>query len=132
MPKHTNPDRAPQRALVVDDNALMRVILSSMLIHRGYEVIEEHCSETALTRLKEEAFDLVMLDIMMFSMSGIELCQIIREELELLDLPVVAYTAHTDIFNVAHMRMAGFNDFLFKPVSGEALDGVLQELRAPG
>ncbi|MBS1145700.1 MAG: Response regulator receiver [Proteobacteria bacterium] len=130
MPCPQNPDPVPQRALVVDDNSLMRVVLSSMLMQRGYDVIEETSSEAALIRLKDERFDLVMLDILMFRMSGIELCQIIRDELGLLDLPVVAYTAHSDIFNVAHMRMAGFNDFLFKPVDGAALDGVLQGLRA--
>lgn len=116
------------RALVVDDNALMRVVLSSMLMRRGYAVVEENSSESALGRLKEESFDLVMLDIMMFGMSGIDLCHIIREDLKLVDLPIVAYTAHADIFNVAHMRMAGFNNFLFKPVDGEALDGVLGEV----
>lgn len=128
MSQYQSPDRPRQRALVVDDNPLMRVVLSSMLIQRGYEVIEETCSETALQRLKEESFDMVMLDIMMFKISGIELCQIIREELDLVDLPVVAYTAHNDVFNVAHMRMAGFSDFLFKPVDGKALDAVLQAM----
>lgn len=121
-----NPAR--QRALVVDDNPLLRLVLSSMLMQRGYEVTEESSSETALTRLKNDAFGLVMLDSVMFGMSGIELCHIIREDLGLVDLPVVAYTARTDIFNLAHMRMAGFTDFLFKPVDEKALDGVLREI----
>lgn len=130
MSREPIPDHDRPCALVVDDNSLMRIVLSSLLIHRGYRVVEESSSEMALARLREDRFDLVVLDIMMFKMSGIELCRIIREELALVDLPVVAYTAHGDIFNVAHMRLAGFNDFLFKPVDGRALDAVLQELRA--
>ncbi|MBS1129312.1 MAG: Response regulator receiver [Proteobacteria bacterium] len=128
MPTINTSDQSGRRALVVDDNPLMRVLLSSMLMHRGYQVSEQNCAEAALTKLKEEQFDLVMLDIMMFEMSGIELCQIIREELGLVDLPVVAYTAHGDLVNVAHMRMAGFTDFLFKPVEARKLDSVLQEI----
>lgn len=130
MSQDSSPDRALPRVLVVDDNSLMRIVLSSLLIHRGYQVVEESSSETALVRLKDEDFDLVILDIMMFKISGIDLCQIIREDLGLVDLPVVAYTANADIANVAHMRMAGFTDFLFKPVDGKALDTVLQELHA--
>lgn len=122
--------QARQRALVVDDNPLLRIVLASMLMRRGYEVTEESCSETALVRLKSDSFGLVMLDLMMFAMSGIELCHIIREELGLVDLPVVAYTAHGDVFNVAHLRLAGFTDILFKPVDEKALDCVLRAIGA--
>ena len=130
MSKCQTQKPAKQRVLVVDDNPMMRVILSSMLMNRGFEVVEESCSETALIQLQNEVFDIVMLDIMMFRMSGIELCQIIRNELGLVDLPVVAYTANNDISNVAQMRMAGFNDFLFKPADSAALNSVLREINS--
>ena len=117
-----------RRVLVVDDNALMRTVLSSMLMHRGYEVLEVASAEAALDNLRQENFDLLILDVMLTGMSGIDLCQIIRNELELVDLPVVAFTAGHHVERVAHMRLAGFNDFLFKPVHSEALDTVLSSV----
>lgn len=125
LPATTQTSR---KALVVDDNALARVLLSSMLMQRGFAVTEDSCAESALDKLAATAFDLVVLDIMLARMSGIELCHIIRDELGLVDLPVLAYTAHGDLASVAHMRMAGFNDFLFKPLDGRVLDCILQEV----
>lgn len=119
---------SPKRALVFDDNALVRMILASMLMKRGFEVIEFPSAEAALEYLREAPAELVMLDVMLTGMSGIELCQIIREDLKLVDLPVVAYTGAHDVTSVALMRMAGFNDFLFKPVDGTTLDNVLREV----
>ncbi len=115
-------------ALVVDDNPLMRMLLSSMLMHRGYAVTEVESAESALASLKIRNYDLVMLDIAMPGMSGIELCHLIRDEMGMIDLPVVAYTAHRDVTSVAHMRMAGFNEFLFKPVDAHALDVLLDDV----
>lgn len=115
-------------ALVVDDNPLMRMLLSSMLMHRGYAVTEVESAESALDSLKIRNYDLVMLDIAMPGMSGIELCHLIRDEMGMIDLPVVAYTAHRDVTSVAHMRMAGFNEFLFKPVDAHALDVLLDDV----
>lgn len=112
-------------ALVVDNNPMMRIVLSSMLMHRGFAVTEAESAERALVWLRSRNYDLVMLDIAMPGMSGIELCHLIREEMGMLDLPVVAYTAHRDMVSIAHMRMAGFNEFLFKPVDGRALDSLL-------
>ncbi len=114
-------------ALVVEDNALFRVVISSMLMQRGFSVIEEKTAEQAVSHLRDGNIDLVLLDIMMPGMSGIELCHQIREELQLVDLPVVACTAHAEMFNLAHMRMAGFSEILTKPISVEALERVLRQ-----
>jgi CheY-like chemotaxis protein len=130
MPNFATPQAGMRQALVVEDNPVMRVLLSSMLIHRGFAVSEQSRAEAALDQLRQDSFDLVLLDIMLFQMSGIELCHLIREELGLVDLPVIACTSHADPVSVAHMRLAGFNDILQKPVDGQALDSVLQEIGA--
>lgn len=129
LSRQANPPSVHQ-ALIVDDSALMRMLLASLLKQRGFAVTEYNSAEGALQRLAGSGAppDLLMLDIVMPRMSGIELCHIIRHELGLIELPVVAYTAHDDPATVAHMRMAGFNDFLFKPFNERALDGILEEV----
>lgn len=117
-----------RKALVVDDNPLSRVLLASLLMQRGFAVTEDQSAESALDKLAASSYDLVVLDILLSKMSGIELCHIIRDELGLVDLPVLAYTAHGDLTTVAHMRMAGFNDFLFKPLDARVLDCILDEV----
>lgn len=130
MLNHQTHIPAIHQALIVDDSALMRMLLASVLKQRGFAVTEYNCAEDALGRLAENGspLDLLMLDIVMPHMSGIELCHIIRNQLGLLDLTVVAYTAHDDPATIAHMRMAGFNNFLFKPFKERALDGILEEV----
>ena len=53
------------------------------------------------------------------------MCQIIRNDLALIDLSVVVFTAGHQVERVAHLRLAGFNDFLFKPVQNAALGSVM-------
>lgn len=127
MAKGQDSATARGRALIVEDNPLGRVLLSSLLMRRGFEVVEVASAEEGLAYLRESPADLVMLDLRLGGMSGVELCHIIREELDLVDLPVIAYTGSHDLASVAHMRLAGFNDILFKPVDAAALDSVLGE-----
>jgi CheY-like chemotaxis protein len=113
------------RALVVDDDHVMRYQLVAMLINEGFEVHEAEHAEGALAQLHEHNYDLVMLDYAMPGMNGGDLCQLIRYDLDLAEMPVIAYTAHGDVTSVATMRLAGFNDFLFKPVNYRRLEQVL-------
>lgn len=115
-------DSGRRRALVVDDSMIARTIAAAMLGRRNFEVVEAEDGEDALRRLQDDSFDLVLLDISMPGMSGNELCQRVRHELGMVDLPIFAYTSHGQITDLALMRLAGFNEFLIKPVSMWALD----------
>lgn len=123
--RHFSPSGTRQ-ILVVDDNALMRMLLASMLMQRGFTVIEAASAEEALDVLRAKTVDLLVLDVMLTGMSGIDLCQIVREDCDLADLPVVAFTAGHHVARVAQMKMAGFNEFLFKPVDSDKLDNMLE------
>lgn len=118
-----------RHVLIVDDNALMRMILASMLIQRGFDVTETATAEDGLAIIQQKPIDLLMLDIMLTGMSGIELCHILREDPAMVNLPVVAFTAGHQVERIAHLRLAGFNEFLFKPVDTLSLDTVLGRLR---
>lgn len=114
-----------RRALVVDGSLIGRMLAATMLAERDFEVVEAGDADAALGRLQDECFDLVLLDVGLPGMRGTELCQRVRLELGMVDLPIIAYTALSGVTNTALMRFAGFNDFLLKPISTRALDSAL-------
>ncbi|MBS1190971.1 MAG: Response regulator receiver [Rhodocyclaceae bacterium] len=111
-----------RRALVVDDSVIARTLAAAMLAKRDFDVTQAEDAQNALRRLQDHCFDLVLLDIGLPGMSGTALCQVLRHELGMVDLPIIAYTAHGELTSLARMRLAGFDDFLIKPVSMGALD----------
>ena len=106
-----------RRALVVDDNLLNSKLVSVFLKRLGWEVETRADGLGALARLGEAHFGLVLLDLRMPTMSGEQVCRVIREELGLRELPVVAYTAHGMPEERERMLAAGFSALLLKPIS---------------
>ena len=106
-----------QRALVVDDNLLNSKLVSVFLKRLGWQVETREDGLGALARLREARFGLVLLDLRMPTMSGEQVCRVIREELGLRELPVVAYTAHGMPEERERMLAAGFSALLLKPIS---------------
>jgi len=84
------------RILVVDDELTVRALLRDVLEMEGYEVTEAEDGPQALVALDQAKPDLVLLDIMMPGMSGIEVLSKIRTEMKMHDLPVVLLTAAGD------------------------------------
>lgn len=119
-----------RRALVVDCSVAARVLASALLAERNFDVVEAEDAQAALDCLQDGRFDLMLLDSVLPGMSGTALCQRVRHEMGMVDLPIIAYTAHGDVTNLARMRLAGFNDFLIKPVSMGALDLALEHTLA--
>lgn len=115
-----------RRALVVDCSVAARVLATALLAERNFDVVEAEDAQGALEQLQEGSFDVVLLDVRLPGMSGTTLCQRVRHEMGMVDLPIIAYTAHGDVTNLALMRLAGFNDFLIKPVSTGSLDMALE------
>lgn len=110
-------DPAARRALVVDDNQLNSQLVAMFLRRLGWRADVVDAGSTALDRLAEQAYDLVLLDLRMPQMGGEQVCRRIREELQLATLPVVAYTAHSMPEDRQRILSAGFNDLLIKPIS---------------
>lgn len=115
-----------RRALVVDGSMIGRLLAVTMLADRNFDVVEAEDAQAALDCLQGDCYDLMLLDSGLPGNSGIALCHKIRHELGMVDLPIIGYTARGDITDLALMRMAGFNDFLVKPVSMGALDQALR------
>ena len=102
------------RILVVDDDPQIRRALRVSLSARGYEVEDARGGEEALNRLREEFFDLVLLDMNMPGMGGKEVCRLIRAGSETAIIMLTVSSAEKD--KVAALD-AGADDYVTKPFS---------------
>jgi len=109
-------DPGAARLLVVDDNELNRDMLSRRLGGRGFAVEVAEDGERALARFEREAFDLVLLDVMMPGLSGIDVLRRLRERWSESDLPVIMATARDSTEDVVEALRLGANDYVTKPL----------------
>ena len=100
--------------LIADDNPEIREIIQILLSGEGFQVHEAASGTQALGMLKENTFDLIILDIMMPGISGIETCQQIRS---FSYVPILFLTARSSESNKAQGLYAGGDDYLTKPFS---------------
>jgi response regulator RpfG family c-di-GMP phosphodiesterase len=127
-----NLDR-PRSILLVDDEPLNRDMLSRRLGKAGYEVATASDGADALAQIQAKHPDLVLLDLLMPGMSGLDVLREIRRTVDPTELPVVVATAlHETSFLVEAME-AGANDFVTKPLDFPVvLARVESQLRAKG
>ena len=114
-----------KRALVVDDIASNRLIAQAMLKKLGWSVLTAADGREALAVLEKTPCDLVLLDISMPGMSGVEVCQHIRANVAHADVPVIAYTAYAQPEDRVNFIASGFNEILIKPANLEKLASVI-------
>ena len=112
--------RSPQ-ILLVEDNAVNQKVVLAILSKRGFHVEIAANGLEALTALQKNVFDLVLMDVQMPYMDGIEATRKIREELGLRDLPIIAMTAHAMTGDRERCIEAGMNDYASKPVNPTTL-----------
>jgi DNA-binding response OmpR family regulator len=106
--------RAQARILLVDDEQAVQTLLTYPLRKEGYEVVGAMDGQEALDRFGEERFDLVVLDIMLPKLDGIEVCRRLRTRSQ---VPIIMLTAKGDeIDKVAGLEM-GADDYITKPFS---------------
>jgi two-component system, sensor histidine kinase and response regulator len=105
-----------QTLLIVDDEAHNRVLLRR-IFQSTYHILEAEHGQAALDQLAQQSIDLVLLDIMMPEMSGLEVLQNIRQTYSLIQLPVILISALTENEDVAHGITLGANDYITKPIN---------------
>ena len=104
-----------KRILLAEDDNDMRQFLTRALKNAGYEVVSFDNGLSAYERLREEPFSLLLSDIVMPEMDGIELCRRIRTVPGYEDKPVLMLTAKTDSISIEKAFAAGANDYIAKP-----------------
>lgn len=101
--------------LCVDDRKENLELLESILVPRGYAVVGAASGKEALLKLRGQAIDLVLLDVMMPGLDGFEVCRQIKKDQALRNIPVVLITALTAMEDRIRGIEAGAEDFLSKP-----------------
>jgi CheY-like chemotaxis protein len=105
------------RIVVADDDVDVRTLVVLKLESVGHEVIGVENGVEALEQCREVLPDLVVLDLMMPAMSGLEACREIRADPETADLPVILLTARAQDHDVLAGRSVGADAYLTKPFS---------------
>jgi two-component system, sensor histidine kinase and response regulator len=101
--------------LMVDDNPKNLQLLGSTLRNEGYQLEFATNGPTAISWLEKKIFDLILLDIMMPEMSGFEVCEHIRNQPKLADVPIIFLTAKTDKESIVKGFKLGAQDYITKP-----------------
>lgn len=111
------PENQTYTLLVVDDNEMNRDLMSVQFSRAGYKVVTAHSGYNALELIEHNHFDLVLLDMMMPGMSGLDVLNEIRKQFSILNLPVIIVTADDLDKSVINALQAGANDYLTKPLN---------------
>lgn len=107
--------------LVVDDEPFNRDLLRRCLSKQGYNVTEADGGKQALELIGSTHFDLVLLDVMMPDIDGIQVLTTIRKSFSMTELPVIMVTALNDSKDIAEALNLGANDYITKPVDRTVL-----------
>src|ERR1051325_5936730 len=116
----TNHNQAgPPRILIVDDDIGQRSLLNSFLRGQGFETVTVESGERALEKLRAEKFDMMISDVRMPGLSGLETLRAARKEH--INVPVLLVTAFTDIRDAVTAMRDGAVNYLAKPIDLDEL-----------
>ena len=118
-----------QQVLIVDDEENLRHMLSTVLVKQGYRADTAESGIQALERLRDNAYDIVLCDIIMPEKNGYEVCEFIKTADDLKHIPVLLLTGAFEPFDQERAKKAGSDGFLTKPcmwaLRGRREDGQL-------
>src|SRR2546428_4944211 len=106
----------PSRLLIVDDNEMNRDMLSRRLARKGYVIGLTDSARELLPRVKQDGIDLVLLDIEMPDVTGLDALQTLRESYSPIELPIIMVTAKNQSDDIVKALDMGANDYLTKPI----------------
>ncbi len=113
--------RTPARILIADDNATNVDILKTRLESQGYEIVTAADGAEALAAARAQLPDLILLDIMMPKIDGIQVCRELKGDRALPFMPIILVTAKADSRDIVEGLDSGADEYLTKPVDHAAL-----------
>ncbi|HEX3177404.1 MAG TPA: response regulator [Methylomirabilota bacterium] len=114
--------------LLVEDNEKNRKLAHDVLVHQGYRVVDAESGEEGLRLARSERPSLVLMDIQLPGISGIEALRRMREDPATQSIPVMAVTASAMTQDRAAIMAAGFDGYQSKPISVKAFLAAVREL----
>jgi signal transduction histidine kinase/CheY-like chemotaxis protein/HPt (histidine-containing phosphotransfer) domain-containing protein len=121
------PAESPARLLLVEDNLVNQKVVLAILRRKGYHIDVANDGREALTRLETTAYDLVLMDVQMPVLDGLEATRAIRREPRWDRLPIVAMTAHAMNGDRERCLQAGMNGYISKPVQPAHLVSMIEK-----
>ena len=109
------------RILVVDDEPDLVELVTYNLTREGFRIVSASDGEEALDKIKDESFDLIILDLMLPGLQGTELCRIIRNNPKTDSIPIIMLTAKVDVMDKIQGLDTGADDYMTKPFSPREL-----------
>ncbi len=117
-----------KKALIVEDSQTDLHILSSCLGKNGYDVVKATSHNEALSELEQQAFNVIVLDVVLPDRSGFELCRQLKAESKTNQIPIViCSTKDSDLDKFWGMKQ-GANAYLTKPIDADELERTLQQV----
>ena len=113
------------RILVVDDEDFHRELMRKLLLKLGYDVAVVDSAEAAFSHLAEEKVPIIITDLILLEMDGVEFCQKIRETDN--KTIVIALSGHTDLYDADKLKEVGFDNHLNKPFKLDVIEKAIQE-----
>jgi two-component system cell cycle response regulator DivK len=123
-------DAGEHTILVVEDNAVNRKLARNVLRSRGYRVCEAASGEEALKLLQKQSVDLVLMDIQLPGMDGLEVVRRLKSDPSTAHLPIVALTAHAHESDEVRAREAGCVGYIAKPIRLAKFPGQIESFLA--
>ncbi|MDP3921644.1 MAG: response regulator [Candidatus Omnitrophota bacterium] len=118
----------PKKILVVDDETNIVLVISSRLKANGFQVVTAECGRDALEKADSEKPDLIVLDVMMPSPDGYEVCRMLKGDPKHKNVPVIILTAKVSEQDRSKSAECGADAFVTKPYSPSELLGKIKDL----
>lgn len=110
-----------KKVLAVDDSGIARKAIVQTLLSKGYDVVEAKDGYEAMSQLRDEKPDLVLLDLILPKMDGYEVLSNMREQEEHKHIPVIVLTSRDTLFDKLKGKMSGTDEYVTKPFKPEVL-----------
>lgn len=104
------------KVLIIEDEVKLARFVELELIHEGYDVIVQHDGRSGMESFYTEQPDIILLDLMIPEISGIEVCRRIRKDS---DVPIIMITAKSEVMDTVTGLDSGANDYITKPFAIE-------------
>ncbi|HEX8618104.1 MAG TPA: response regulator [Thermoanaerobaculia bacterium] len=119
-----------KKVLLVDDSQTV-LLMEKMILTKGpYVLVVARDGEEAIVKAEQERPDVILMDVVMPRMNGIEACRAIRSNKTTADIPIIMVTTRGEEENVEAGYASGCNDYITKPINGVELLTKLQNVLA--